>query len=115
VYKEKTLTGKKQRSVGSFLLRKKLGKVILLLGSDNVGERAGAVAAIKRLLAAEGLNLSDLADEVGASPEQTPSDAFIQDAQRPGSQGWTLDEFFVEDEFDFNNLVAGIRTDEVIK
>jgi hypothetical protein len=95
-------------AVGSFVLRRKLSKVILLLGSDNVDERAGAVAAIKRLLAAEGLNFCDLADEIGASRDPSLPDSFVQDVQKAAPQRWTLDEIFAEEKFDFYNLADDI-------
>jgi hypothetical protein len=95
------------RRVVSKALRKKLGKLIPLLGSDRVGERAGAAAAIKRLLAAEGFDLHDLADNVGRVAEP-PTDLSIQASEETGSRQWTLDDFLVQEELDFQNLIDHI-------
>jgi hypothetical protein len=90
------------RRVVSKALRRKLGKLIPLLGSDKVGERAGAAAAIKRLLTAEGLDLHDLADNVGRFPEPPP-DSFAQGVE-PTAPWCTLDGLIAEDNIDFHNL-----------
>ncbi len=95
------------RRVVSQALRSKLGKLIPLLGSDKVGERAGAAAAIKRLLTAEGLDLHDLADNVGPFPEPPP-DPFAQGVQPTESWRWTLDNLLAEEDIDFHNLTDDI-------
>jgi hypothetical protein len=95
------------RRVVSKALRGKLGKLIPLLGSDKVGERAGAAAAIKRLLTAEGLDLHDLADNVGRFPEPPP-DSFAQGVE-PTAPWWTLDDHLAQDKnIDFHNLTDDI-------
>ena len=100
------------RRVVSKALRRKLGKLIPLLGSDKVGERAGAAAAIKRLLTAEGLDLHDLANNVGPNnvgpfPEPPP-DSFAQRVQPTESWRWTLDNLLAEEGIDFHNLTDDI-------
>ena len=94
------------RRVVSKSLRWKLGKLIPLLGSDKVGERAGAAAAIKRLLAAEGLDLHDLADNVVPFPEPPP-DSLAQGVE-PTAPWCTLDDLLAQDEIDFHNLTDDI-------
>jgi hypothetical protein len=91
--------------VASLNLRRKLGKLLPLLGSDNVGERAGAAAAIKRLLAAEGLDFHDLADNMGSFLEASAPSSFATGVQPTETRQWTtLDELFMEEEFDFRDL-----------
>lgn len=95
------------RRVVSKALRRKLGKLIPLLGSDKVGERAGAAAAIKRLLTVEGLDFHDLADNVVPFPEQS-SDAFAQGVEPTESGRWTLYNLLAEESIDFHNLTDDI-------
>ena len=95
------------RRIVSKALRRKLGKLIPLLGSDKVGERAGAAAAIKRLLTAEGLDLHDLADNVGPFPEPPP-DSFAQGVEPTAPWPCTLDDLLAQDNIDFHNLTDDI-------
>jgi len=96
------------RRVVSKALRRKLGKLIPLLGSDKVGERAGAAAAIKRLLTAEGLDFHDLADNVGPFHEPT-SDSSAQGLEQTESGRWTLDNLMAEEgSIDFHSLADDI-------
>jgi hypothetical protein len=95
------------RRVVSKALRRKLGKLIPLLGSDKVGERAGAAAAIKRLLTAEGLDFHDLADNVGPFPEPT-SDSFAQGLEPTESKRWLDDLLAEEGSIDFHSLTDDI-------
>jgi hypothetical protein len=62
----------------------KLAKIFPLLASDRDGEVLGAVVAIRRTLAAVGLDLHDLAGAIGATTDadRTVSADFVRPAPR---------------------------------
>jgi hypothetical protein len=100
---------------GSDALHMRIGKLVLLLGSENDGECAAAVAAIKRVLASEGLDLHDLAAHICA-PRFAPQDyswppqGSMADKMKKNSRshGWTVDEVLADLEA---TLAGGSGTD----
>ena len=67
----------------------KLGKLIPLLASDKPGEVLGAVAAIRRTLEREGLDLHDLAKVLGrAEPPDTVGPLAWRDIPESERAAW---------------------------
>jgi hypothetical protein len=64
----------------------KLRRLIPRLATDADGEIIATVRAIRRVLAAEGLDLHDLADAIDARPPY-PDDAFIRGAASTSPRG----------------------------
>jgi hypothetical protein len=62
----------------------RLAKLIRMLGSDRDGEVIAAVAAIRRLLEAQGLDLHDLADVVMGKQERRPNREDLGSAYQEG-------------------------------
>jgi hypothetical protein len=92
-------------------LRMRIGKLVLLLGSENDGECAAAAAAIKRVLASEGLDLHDLAAYICAPRDYPwPPQSSRLDRTRKDSRPhrWTVDEVLADLEA---TLASGNGTD----
>ena len=66
-----------------FAVRDKLGKLLPMLSSDNDGERAGAVAAIARVLKKHNRDWHDLAAMLGCADHDRPRPYVSDDTAMP--------------------------------
>jgi hypothetical protein len=81
----------------------RLAKLIRMLGSDRDGEVVATVVALKRALAANGLDLHDLADRLTRQNKSEPDVAALLQARREGfRQGYRA----AQEDFDTSDTLT---------